>query len=189
MVRMSEACPGQSTNVNWTVAQLRRLLLQPSRRRHAEAAEAQVDGDAALLRLRVLVEAGRAGDRAERARQRRLAAVDVAEHADVEIEHALVHSDDRQVAEIKTINTVIKTNKKNPAISPAQCRPQIPWLRVGGYDSNGIWILIEPDNASSEFKLYNYGQQSENKKTGASFLLHTLIEWRLPRLNRKNMSD
>ena len=109
MVRMSEACPGQSTNVNWTVrtAQLRRLLLQPSRRRHAEAAEAQVDGDAALLRLRVLVEAGRAGDRAERARQRRLAAVDVAEHADVEIEHALVHSDDIQVAEIKTISTVI----------------------------------------------------------------------------------
>ena len=87
-------------------AQLRRLL-QPSRRRHAEAAEAQVDGDAALLRLRVLVEAGRAGDRAERARQRRLAVVDVAEHADVEIEQALVHSDDRQVAEIKAISTVI----------------------------------------------------------------------------------
>ena len=68
--------------------------------------------------------------------------------------------------------------------------PQIPWLRVGGYDSHGIWILIELDNASSEFKLYNYGQQSENKKNyGASFLLHTLIEWRLPSLNHKNMSE
>ena len=31
--------------------------------------------------------------------------------------------------------------------------------------------------------------EREQKNFGASFLLHMLIEWRLPHLNRKNMSD
>ena len=51
---------------------------------------------------------------------------------------------------------------------------------------NGYFIM---DNSLSEFKLYSSDQQNENKNNGASFILHTLCEWRPQRLNRKNMSD
>lgn len=55
------------------------------RQRHQEAREAQVERDAALAALRLLVEGRRGRRGAQRPRQRRLAAVDVAQHAHVHV--------------------------------------------------------------------------------------------------------
>lgn len=52
---------------------------------HREGGEAEVQRDAPLPGLRVLVEGRRGGGAAQRPGQRRLPAVDMAEHPDVEI--------------------------------------------------------------------------------------------------------
>lgn len=52
---------------------------------HSEGGEAEVQSDASLAGLRVLVEGGCGRSAAQRPGKRRLPAVDMSEHADVEI--------------------------------------------------------------------------------------------------------
>lgn len=66
------------------------LLLPPAvpqliRQIHREGGEAEVQRDAPLTGLRVLVEGSRGGGAAQRPGQRRLPAVDMSEHSNVEI--------------------------------------------------------------------------------------------------------
>ena len=113
IVRMSDAWPGQSTSV--TCARGRRayhgraaeraradrhrarahlhliVRLGPQMLGHLghERGEAEVERDAALLALRVLVERRRRADGAQRAAEARLARVDVPEDPDVHVERAV----------------------------------------------------------------------------------------------------
>ena len=86
MLRSRDEWPGQSTSVYWTSWYC--CAARCGGGAEVEGGEAEVESDAALLRLRSLVERGRGEMRAESAGQARLAAVDVADDADVEAEHA-----------------------------------------------------------------------------------------------------
>ena len=80
--------------MSWTVHQgeLQVVILLPSavpqvvRQIHREGGEAEVQRDASLPGLRVLVEGSRGGGAAQRPSERRLPAVDMSKHPDIEIQ-------------------------------------------------------------------------------------------------------
>lgn len=81
--RLSGLEPGPVRGQRWP---------QARGQRHREAREAQVERDAALAALRLLVEGGRGGRGTQRPGQRRLAAVDVAQHAHVHVHPRPCHA-------------------------------------------------------------------------------------------------
>lgn len=66
-------------------------FLQMRRQVDAERREAEVESDASFPALRILVETGRTGDGAQRLRKARLAAVDMTQHANVQVQCAGRH--------------------------------------------------------------------------------------------------